>query len=77
MAYSSALIYFLVLLELDHVDHANTTTFVKAKVAKVDLTNDKQKIWSYQHVQQSFQPPPIRLGELIELIFAHQALNPL
>ena len=37
-AYSSALIHYLTQLELDHVDHTTTTTFVKAKVIKVDLT---------------------------------------
>ena len=35
-AYSSSLICYLVPLELDHVDHATTTTFAKTKVAKVD-----------------------------------------
>ena len=43
-AYSSALIYYLVPLELDHVDHATTTTFAKTKVAKVDLNIDEQRI---------------------------------
>ena len=40
------------------MDHA-TTTFVKIKVAKVDLTTGMQRIWPYQHVQQSIQLPPI------------------
>ena len=57
-AYSSALIYYLVPLELDHVDHATTTTFAKTKVAKVDLNTDQQRIWPYQHVQQSVQLLP-------------------
>ena len=42
--YSSALIYYLVPLELDHVDHAITTTFAKTKVAKVDLNVNEQRI---------------------------------
>ena len=43
-AYSSALIYYLVPLELDHVDHAITATFAKTKVFKVELTTGKQRI---------------------------------
>ena len=58
-AYSSALIYYLVLSELDHVDHAATTTFVRIKVDKVDLNVDKQRIWLYQHGQQFVKLPPI------------------
>ena len=42
-AYSSALIYFLIPLELDHVDHATTTFFAKTKVAKVDPATGVQK----------------------------------
>ena len=76
-AYSSALIYYLVPLELDHVDHATTTTFVKIKVAKVDLTIGKQRIWLYQHVQQFIQLLSRWKGKPIELIFSYQALNPL
>ena len=53
-AYSNALIYYLVPLELDHVDHATTTTFVKIEVAKVELTASKQRTCPYQHAQQSF-----------------------
>ena len=58
-AYSSALIYYLVLLELDNEEHATTTTFAKTKVAKVDLTIGVQKILLYQHVQQFIQLLPI------------------
>ena len=76
-AYSSALIYYLVLLELDHVDHGTTTTFVKIEVAKVDLTAGEQRTWPYQHIQQPFQLSPTWWGNLIELIFLNQALNPL
>ena len=36
--YSISLIYYLVPLELDHVDHASTVTFATIKVSKVDLT---------------------------------------
>ena len=43
-AYSSILTYYLVPLELDHVDHATTTTFVKIKVTKVNLTASEQRI---------------------------------
>ena len=43
-AFSSALIFYLVPLELDHMDHTTTTTFVKTKVAKVDITAGVQKI---------------------------------
>ena len=57
-AYFSALIHYLVPLELDHMDYATTTTFAKIKVAKVDLTTGKQRIWPYQHVQQSVQLLP-------------------
>ena len=70
-AYSSALIYYLVPLELDHVDHTTTTIFAKTKVAKVDLTTSMQRILQYQHVQQFFQLPPIWLGEPIELTSVH------
>ena len=66
-AYFSALIHYLVLLELDHVDHATTTTFSKTKVAKVDLTTCVQEIWPYQYVQQSIQLLPTCQGEPIEL----------
>ena len=59
------------------MDYATTTTFVRIKNAKVDLISGEQKIYPYQHVQQSVQLPPIWLGEPIELIFPHQALNPL
>ena len=59
MAYSSNLIYYLVSLKLDHMDHVTTTTFAKTKVFKVDLTVSEQRIWLYQHVQQSVQLPPI------------------
>ena len=47
-AYFSALIYYLVPLELDHVDHTTTTTFVKIKVAKEDLTTLKCR--EYGHI---------------------------
>ena len=57
-AYSSALIHYLVPLDLDHVDHGTTTTFVRTKVAKVDLTTDEQGIWPYQHIHQSVRLPP-------------------
>ena len=57
-AYFSALIHYLVPLELDHVDHATTTTFAKTKVAKVDSNVGEQRIWPYQHVQQSVQLLP-------------------
>ena len=76
-SYSSGLIHYLFPLELDHVDHANTTTFVKIKVAKVDFTASVQRIWPYQHIQQFIQLSPTWLGKLLELISAHQALNPL
>ena len=46
-AYSSALICYLVPLELAHVNHATTITFAKIKVAKVDLTAGEQGIWPY------------------------------
>ena len=49
-AYSSALIYYLDPLELDHMDHTTTTAIVKIKVAKVDLTASMQRIWPYQHI---------------------------
>ena len=55
----SALIHYLVLLELDHVDHATTTTFIRIKVSKEVLNAGVQKIWPYQHVQQSIQLLPI------------------
>ena len=59
------------------MDHAIATTFIKIKVTKVDLTAVEQRIWPYQHVWQSVRLPPIFLGKLIELTFAHKALNPL
>ena len=40
------------------MDHATTTTFAKTKVTKVDLNVGEQRIWPYQHVQQSVQLPP-------------------
>ena len=43
-AYFTALIHYLVPLELDHVDHATTTTFAKTKIAKVDSNVGKQRI---------------------------------
>ena len=76
-AYSSVLTYYLVLLELEHVDHTTTSTFVKIKVAKVDLTTGVQRKLLYQHVSQFIQLPPIWLGEPIELTYAYKALNPL
>ena len=57
-AYHNALIHYLVPLELDHVDHTTTTTSTKTKVVKVDLNIGKQRIWPYQHGQQSVQLPP-------------------
>ena len=42
-AYSSALIYYVALLELKHVYHGTATTFAKIKVVKVDLTISVQK----------------------------------
>ena len=36
--YSSALIYYLVPLALDHIDHGTTTIFVRIRIAKVDMT---------------------------------------
>ena len=38
MVYSDTLIYYLVPLDLDCVDHTTSATFVKINVAKVDLT---------------------------------------
>ena len=49
-AYCAALMYYLVLLELDHIAHATTTTFAETKVAKVDLNSGVQEIWLYQYV---------------------------
>ena len=43
-AYSSASINYLVPLELDYVNHGTATTFVRIKIAKVDLTTGKQRI---------------------------------
>ena len=43
-AYFSALIQYLVPLELDHVDHATTTTFIRIKVAKEALNAGEQRI---------------------------------
>ena len=72
--YSGALIYYLVLLELDHVPHTTSTIFDKAKVAKVDLTASVQRVQLYQHVQQFVQLSPIWLSQLTS---AHQVFNPL
>ena len=41
------------------MDHATTTTFARIKVDKVELKAiGKQRIWPYQHVQQSVQLLP-------------------
>ena len=57
--YSGALTYYLVLLELDHVDYPDSTTYIKIKVAKVDINASVQRIWPYQHIKQLIQLPPI------------------
>ena len=75
-AHSSTLTYYLVLLELDHVDHTTSNTVFRIKVTKVDLTTIMQRILPYQYVQQFIQLPPTWLGEPIELKSAHQALTP-
>ena len=54
-AYSSYLIYYLVPLELDHMDHTTITSFAKTKVAKVDLTNGMPRIRPFQHIQKFIQ----------------------
>ena len=40
------------------MDHATTTTFARTKVAKVNPNVGEQRIWPYQHVQQSVQLLP-------------------
>ena len=51
-AYSSDLIDYLVPLELDHMDHTTTTTFINVKFPFVDLTTGVQKILPYQYAWQ-------------------------
>ena len=48
-AYCGALIYYLVLLELDSMAHISTTAFIKIRVAKVDLNAGMQIILPYKH----------------------------
>ena len=43
-AYSSALIYYLVPLELELGNHTTTIIFTKIKAAKMDLTAGEQRI---------------------------------
>ena len=74
-AYSGDLTYYLVPLELDHMDRTTSTNFVRIKVAKVDLTTSMQRIWPYQHIQQFIQLPPTWLGKPIEVTSVHQVLN--
>ena len=76
-AYSGDLIYYLVPLELDHVDHTISTPLAGIKVTKVDLTTGMQRLWPYQHIQQFIQLPPTWLGKAIDLISAHQTFKPL
>ena len=76
-AYSGALIYYLVPLELDHVDYTTNTTSIIIKVAKVDLTTGVQRTLLCQHIWKSIELTPIWLGEPIELTSTHQALDPL
>ena len=40
------------------MDHTTTTTFIRIKVAKEVLNAGEQRIWLYQHVQQSIQLLP-------------------
>ena len=76
-AYSGNLVYYLVPLELDRVDHTNTTTFVKILVAKVDLTVGVQRILHYKYIWHFNKLLPVWLGELGEFASTHVAFNSL
>ena len=74
-AYSGVLTYYLVPVEMDHVNHTTTTTIVKTKFTKVDQTTGMQRILPYQYIWQFVQLLPTWLGEPIELTSAYQTLN--